>query len=143
MKAVKLRDMTRDELRLEETKLVDQIFRLRFQVAASQAENPARIRVLRKDLARVKTVLREKIGPPAGARRRREEVALAVSAAAGAPGTPAAPQEAPKPRRKSAAAESKAGTGKAGAGKAGGPEGRTRRPAAARAARKTGQSAKG
>ena len=60
MKAEKLRDMTVDELRLEETKLTDQIFRLRFQIAASQAENPAKVHLLRKDLARVKTVLRQK-----------------------------------------------------------------------------------
>jgi len=60
VKAEKLRDMTVDELNLEETKLVDQIFRLRFQIAASQAENPAKVHLLRKDLARVKTVLRQK-----------------------------------------------------------------------------------
>jgi large subunit ribosomal protein L29 len=63
MKAEKLRDMNPDELRNEETRLVDQIFRLRFQIAASQAENPARVHLLRKDLARVKTILREKAGP--------------------------------------------------------------------------------
>ena len=60
MKADKLRDMTVIELNLEETKLADQIFRLRFQIAASQAENPAKVHLLRKDLARVKTVLRQK-----------------------------------------------------------------------------------
>ena len=65
MKAEKMRDMTVDELNQEETKLTDQIFRLRFQIAASQAENPARVHVLRKDLARVKTVLREKKVPNA------------------------------------------------------------------------------
>jgi len=65
VKAEKLRDMTVDELNQEETKLTDQIFRLRFQIAASQAENPARVHVLRKDLARVKTVLREKKVPNA------------------------------------------------------------------------------
>ena len=58
--AVKLRDMTVPELRSQEEQLADQIFRLRFQVAASQVENPARLHMLRKDLARVKTVLREK-----------------------------------------------------------------------------------
>ena len=58
--AVKLRDMTVAELRSQEEQLADQIFRLRFQVAASQVENPARLHMLRKDLARVKTVLREK-----------------------------------------------------------------------------------
>ena len=41
MKAAKLLDMTVDELVLEESKLTDQIFMLRFQIAASQAENPA------------------------------------------------------------------------------------------------------
>jgi large subunit ribosomal protein L29 len=58
--AGKLRDMTVAELRSQEEQLADQIFRLRFQVAASQVENPARLHLLRKDLARVKTVLREK-----------------------------------------------------------------------------------
>ncbi|HKY33560.1 MAG TPA: 50S ribosomal protein L29, partial [Candidatus Polarisedimenticolia bacterium] len=62
MKASKLRDMTAEELRVEETKVTDQIFRLRFQIAASQAENPTRVHVLRKDLARIKTVLRQKEG---------------------------------------------------------------------------------
>jgi large subunit ribosomal protein L29 len=60
LKAEKLRDMTVAELRLQEDQLAEQIFRLRFQVAASQVENPARLHLLRKDLARVKTVLREK-----------------------------------------------------------------------------------
>jgi len=60
MKASKLRDQTADELRLQERQLTEQIFKLRFQIAASQAENPSRIHLLRKDLARVKTVLREK-----------------------------------------------------------------------------------
>jgi large subunit ribosomal protein L29 len=60
MKAGKLRELTVVELKVEETKLVDQIFRLRFQIAASQIENPARVHLLRKDLARVKTILREK-----------------------------------------------------------------------------------
>ena len=57
LKPAKLRDMTPDELRHQERQLVDQIFRLRFQVAAGQAENPAKVHLLRKDLARVKTLL--------------------------------------------------------------------------------------
>jgi len=60
MKAAKLRDMTPDELRQQEEQLTDQIFRLRFQIAAGQAENPTRVHLLRKDLARIKTILREK-----------------------------------------------------------------------------------
>lgn len=65
MKASKLREMTIEELKAEELRMIDQIFRLRFQIAASQAENPARVHLLRKDLARVKTLLREKKGPVA------------------------------------------------------------------------------
>jgi large subunit ribosomal protein L29 len=60
MKAAKIRDLTMDELRLQETQLRDKIFRLRFQIAASQVENPASIHMLRKDLARVKTIIRQK-----------------------------------------------------------------------------------
>ena len=60
MKPGKFRDMTVDELRLQESQTVDKIFRLRFQIAAGQAENPARIHVMRKDLARVKTIIGEK-----------------------------------------------------------------------------------
>lgn len=60
MKAEKLRDLTVDELKLQESQLVTQIFKLRFQIAAGQAENPTRVHLLRKDLARVKTVMREK-----------------------------------------------------------------------------------
>ncbi|HZI93380.1 MAG TPA: 50S ribosomal protein L29 [Patescibacteria group bacterium] len=85
MKAEKLRDMNPDELRNEETRLVDQIFRLRFQIAASQAENPARVHLLRKDLARVKTILREKAGPASVAVK--STAAVAGAAAAGKPAT--------------------------------------------------------
>ena len=60
MKPAALRDMTVDELKNQEALVTDQIFRLRFQIAASQAENPAKVHILRKDLARIKTVLRQK-----------------------------------------------------------------------------------
>lgn len=60
MKASKFRDQTIDELRLEEEKLKEQIFRLRFQFAVGQAENPMRIRLARRDLARVQTIITEK-----------------------------------------------------------------------------------
>ncbi|MFQ5701663.1 MAG: 50S ribosomal protein L29 [Acidobacteriota bacterium] len=60
MRAAKIREMTVDELNLQETQLVEQIFKLRFQVASGQADNPTRIHLLRKDLARVKTALTEK-----------------------------------------------------------------------------------
>lgn len=60
MKPAKLRDMTSEELQVKEHQLTDRIFRLRFQIAANQVENPAQVHLLRKDLARVKTILREK-----------------------------------------------------------------------------------
>jgi large subunit ribosomal protein L29 len=61
MKPAKLRDMTVDELNLQERQLVEQIFKLRFQIAASQVENPAQLHTLRKDLARVKTIRHQKL----------------------------------------------------------------------------------
>ena len=61
MKAHKLREMRTDELRQEEQNLADQLFRLRFQKATGQLEKATKIKLVRHDLARVKTVLREKV----------------------------------------------------------------------------------
>jgi large subunit ribosomal protein L29 len=60
MKARQLRDKSVDELRQQENDLREQIFKLRFQKATGQAENPQRIVMVRKELARVLTVIREK-----------------------------------------------------------------------------------
>jgi large subunit ribosomal protein L29 len=60
MKAKELRDQTVDELRIKETDLYDQLFKLRFQAATAQLEKPATIRNVRRDLARVKTLIRMK-----------------------------------------------------------------------------------
>ena len=60
VKARQLRDKSVDELRQQENDLRDQIFKLRFQKATGQAENPQRITLVRKELARVLTVIREK-----------------------------------------------------------------------------------
>jgi large subunit ribosomal protein L29 len=62
VKARTLRDRTVDDLRQQEGTLREQIFKLRFQKATGQAENPQRIALVRKELARVLTVLREKEG---------------------------------------------------------------------------------
>ena len=59
MKASEIRDMTAQEL---ENKLVDlkkQLFALRFQHTVNQLDNPARLKAVKKDIARIKTVLRE------------------------------------------------------------------------------------
>lgn len=60
MKSRELRDQTEEELRMKERDLYDQLFKLRFQAATAQLEKPAMIRNVRRDLARVKTILRQK-----------------------------------------------------------------------------------
>ena len=60
VKAQQLRDKSVDELRQQESDLREQVFKLRFQKATGQAENPQRIVMVRKELARVLTVIREK-----------------------------------------------------------------------------------
>jgi large subunit ribosomal protein L29 len=56
----KLRDLGAPELETRERELAEQIFRLRFQLTTGQAEAVGRLRLARKDLARVKTLLRER-----------------------------------------------------------------------------------
>jgi large subunit ribosomal protein L29 len=60
MKVGEIRDMTVDELHVREQELDDQLFRLRIQKSMGQLEAPAKIRDLRRSLARIKTILREK-----------------------------------------------------------------------------------
>ena len=60
MKAAELREQTVEELRDKERELAEQLFALRLQKVTGQLENPAKIANLRRDLARVLTVLGEK-----------------------------------------------------------------------------------
>jgi large subunit ribosomal protein L29 len=60
MKAAELRDLGVDELGTKERELIDQLFRMRIQKSMGQLENPDKVRLVRRDLARVKTVLRQK-----------------------------------------------------------------------------------
>ena len=60
VKAKQLRDKSVQELQEQESTLREQVFKLRFQQATGQAENPQRVALVRKELARVLTVLREK-----------------------------------------------------------------------------------
>ena len=60
VKARAMRDKTMEDLRDQEGQLREQIFKLRFQKATGQAENPQRIVMVKKELARVLTVIREK-----------------------------------------------------------------------------------
>jgi large subunit ribosomal protein L29 len=60
MKATEMRDQTVEELQEKERELAEQLFALRLQKVTGQLEKPSRVRQVRKDLARVLTVLREK-----------------------------------------------------------------------------------
>lgn len=60
MKANKLRDMTAQELNHKLTELKGELFNLRFQLATGQLENPMQVKNVRKDIARIQTILREK-----------------------------------------------------------------------------------
>ena len=59
MKAAELRDMTADELAVELDKAKEELFNLRFQVATNQLDNTSRLREVRRDIARVLTVMRQ------------------------------------------------------------------------------------
>ena len=61
MKAEDLRTKTLDELKDELGKLHKQQFNLRFQKASGQLENTAQVRHVRRDIARIKTILRDKL----------------------------------------------------------------------------------
>ena len=60
MKITEIRELTVDDLRARVKDLDDQMFRLRIQKSMGQLENPDKLRTVRRDLARVKTVLKEK-----------------------------------------------------------------------------------
>ncbi len=60
MKASQFREMSAEDLEAEAVILSEQLFKLRFQLATGQLENVMKFRGVRKDLARVKTVLTEK-----------------------------------------------------------------------------------
>ena len=60
MKVTELRDMTADQLEAKLKELKSELFNLRFQHAINQLENPHKISDVKKDIARVMTVLQEK-----------------------------------------------------------------------------------
>jgi large subunit ribosomal protein L29 len=60
-KASEFRNMTVDELKLKEADLRKELFNLRFQQVTGEIENPLRIRHIRKDIARVLTVMNQKL----------------------------------------------------------------------------------
>ena len=60
MKVGEVRELGIDELRVREKELDDQLFRLRIQKSMGQLEAPLKVREMRRDLARIKTILRER-----------------------------------------------------------------------------------
>jgi large subunit ribosomal protein L29 len=109
----KIRESSGDELRVQERELTEQIFRLRFQLSTGQAEALKRLRDARKDLARVKTHLREQelngnAGSGNGTQKSAEQSEKAV-----APKSSAAKSATAKPAKKKSA-ESSSKTKKAG-----------------------------
>ena len=59
MKASEIRQMSVNEMNEQLTSLKEELFNLRFQLAVNQLENTARIKAVKKDIARIKTCLRE------------------------------------------------------------------------------------
>lgn len=60
MKANKLKEMTSQELNEKMVELKNELFNLRFQLATGQLDNPMKIKAIKKDIARVNTILRQK-----------------------------------------------------------------------------------
>ncbi len=69
MDAEKIRNLTDAELKQQERELNDQLFRLKFQMRMGQTESLKKIRGLRKDIARVKTVARQRQLEAAGEKK--------------------------------------------------------------------------
>jgi large subunit ribosomal protein L29 len=66
MKAAELRELGADELGVKERDLIDQLFRMRIQKSMGHLEVPDKMRTVRRDLARIKTVLGQKRTEEAG-----------------------------------------------------------------------------
>jgi large subunit ribosomal protein L29 len=60
MKISEIRDLSQEELKQKERNLVDELFKLRFRHETGQIESTAMLRTIRRDIARIKTILREK-----------------------------------------------------------------------------------
>ena len=59
MKAKEIRELSAEDLEKKLKQLKGELFNLRFQLAINQLENPMRISVVKKDIARIKTIIRE------------------------------------------------------------------------------------
>ena len=66
MKPAELREKSTDDLESQLRELTEERFRLRFRSATEAIENPMRFRAIRRDIARIQTVLRERAGQAQG-----------------------------------------------------------------------------
>jgi large subunit ribosomal protein L29 len=66
MRAKQVRELSRDELRQKEREVAEEVFRLRMRKSTGQLDNPMRLRLLRKDLARIKTIQHERANQTTG-----------------------------------------------------------------------------
>jgi len=69
MDAEKIRNLTDAELKHQEQELSDQLFKLKFQLSMGQTESLKKIRGLKKDIARVKTIARQRHSVAAGEKK--------------------------------------------------------------------------
>jgi large subunit ribosomal protein L29 len=60
MKAADIRDLTPEEIEVQIAQAKEELFRLRFRSATQELENPALVKSLRRDIARMRTILRER-----------------------------------------------------------------------------------
>jgi large subunit ribosomal protein L29 len=60
MRTRKFHELSQDELRAQEREMSEQLWRLRFQAATGQGEGLRKLRILKKDVARIKTLLRQR-----------------------------------------------------------------------------------
>jgi large subunit ribosomal protein L29 len=65
MQADEIRELTPDDIRARIAALVEEQFRLKFRRASEPLEEPLRLRAIRRDIARLKTILRERLQPTA------------------------------------------------------------------------------
>jgi large subunit ribosomal protein L29 len=114
MEIEKIRSYSDEELVAEEHKAAEQLFRLRFQIRSGQQEGVKKLRELKKDVARFKTVARDRVlhGTAVSAAPSKAKKAVKIEAAA-APAKAAAPKAAKKAAKSTAARTTAAKTGKA------------------------------
>jgi large subunit ribosomal protein L29 len=96
MDAEKLRNLTDNELQHQQQELNDQLFRLKFQMKMGQTESLNKVRGLRKDVARIKTIIREKeLGLNGDLKASSSEASAPAETKAAAPAKKVAKKKAP------------------------------------------------